>query len=126
MTTKKKIIISIAIILILAVIAYFIFRKKEEIVIEAPVLNPDGIKQTVVGETFPLTSGARGENTKRLQMALNRIKPASPITVDGIFGDETRIKIMTTLSTGMYGQGAKGIEISDSQLNNIIALGNRS
>lgn len=124
MTTKKKIIIAIAIILILSVIAYFIFRKPKEVV--EPVitpLNPDGIKQTVIGETFPLKSGVRGENTKRLQMALNKIKPLSPITIDGIFGDQTRLKILTSLSTGIYSQGP---EVTESQLNNIITLGNRS
>ena len=121
---KKKIIIGIAIILILAAIAYFIFKpKKENKEDEKPILNPDGIKVSQVGETFPLKSGANGENTKRLQTALNRIKPASPITVDGIFGNQTRIKIITTLSTGMYNVGP---EVTESQLNNIIALGNRS
>lgn len=124
MTTKKKIIIGIAIILILSVIAYFIFKKPTEAPVNVtPPLNPDGIKQTVVGETFPLKNGSIGENTKRLQTALNRIKPESPIIVDGIFGDQTRIKVMTTLSTGMYNSGP---EITDTQLNNIIALGNRS
>ena len=120
MSTKAKIIIVIAILLILGVIAYFIFfRKPKEL--PAPTIMPTPLPDLKVLDTFPLHIGEQGSNVKRLQMALNRLdttKKLADLLVDGVFGDKTRTKLMTVLSTSQYSANQT---VTEDQLRQLFA-----
>lgn len=106
MSKRTKIIIIIVAVLLVATIAYFIFRKKPEA--DKPITDTNGTKTTSTGPlsnplfkpaTFPLDINMMGEDVKRLQMALNRINTTYKISEDGVFGDETKIKLLRTVPT---------------------------
>lgn len=135
MKTGKKILIIVIALILIAVIAYFIFFRKpkqDNTVVSGspsptpnPVPSPSG--STTVGgpvSAFPLKKGSTGENVRRLQIALNLIdKNGTDISQDGIYGNQTYDKILTVLPTNAYNVGG---EITETQLNKIIALGNAS
>jgi len=102
MSTKQKIVISIVAVLLIAVILYFVFRKKKDEVIADPasLLNSGSSapKSNFIPESFPLNLNMQGDSVKRLQMALNRLNTTSPkIAEDGIFGMETKTKLLRTV-----------------------------
>jgi hypothetical protein len=132
MSKRTKIIIVIVAVIVISIAAYFIFRKPKAAAETQPALpdpGPGGPRPggsttvSAFGESFPLASGMRGENTKRLQIALNRINPSYKISEDGVFGQGTASKIVTTLATSMYTVGPK---VTEAQLTNIIRLGNNA
>jgi hypothetical protein len=120
MTTQKKIIIAVLVIA-LAVIMYFVFfrkpAKKVDAVFSEP--KPDGRVIILDNNNFPLNVGSRGENVKSLQTALNFIEPANKLTLDGVFGPQTRIKLLRTVHSSLA-----VLPMSKSNLNSIIKLGN--
>jgi peptidoglycan hydrolase-like protein with peptidoglycan-binding domain len=123
MSKRKKIIIGIVAFLIIAAILYFAFKPVKSEPIETTPL-PD-VKPTppVNLDAFPLKVGSKGSNVKRLQNALNRIGgPTGKIAEDGDFGNQTRLKILTTLSTSSYSAGPS---ITETQLNALIQRSNR-
>ena len=117
-------------VILIAVILYFVFRKPKQAITTESLTGPMPGSSTsgVAGSTqpalpeFPLQKGSKGDNVRRLQQALNRLSPQSPITVDGAFGNETATKIITTLATTKYSYGPK---VYEAQLNEIIAMANR-
>lgn len=101
MSKTVKIILIVLVIIVITVILYFLLRKKPQIVAEqnnnkaaTPDNNP--IVQ-YAPDVFPLVPGARGENVKRLQFALNRIRPDQKIAEDGILGNTTKTKLLVTV-----------------------------
>lgn len=122
---RKKIIIIVVAIILISIILYYVFRKKNtgEFTSIQPNLTPGTptpVPAPVMSE-FPLKEGSRGENVKRMQYALNRISGKDPINVDGVFGSQTRTKILTTLATSQYSFGPT---ISSKQLTEIIKKSN--
>lgn len=125
MKKSTKILIVIVSVILIGVILYFIFKpKKTEYndIIAPPIKNNGSNNNTPVAkDTFPLKVGSVGENVKRLQMALNRINNVNTITVDGVFGNDTRLKLITTLATSMYSSGPS---VTENQLTSIISKSN--
>lgn len=101
MTTKKKIIIIAIAILLIAVILFFAFRKKDaEIPAPTEPMNVDTTKPSPFKENvFPLDLNMKGDYVLTLQRALNRIKPENKISEDGIFGFQTKTKLLLTVPT---------------------------
>ncbi len=107
MSKRTKIIIVIVAVLLIATIAYFVFRKKPAKT-DKPITDTNGTpvnsstpatNPLFKPATFPLDINMMGEDVKRLQMALNRINPNYKISEDGVFGDETKIKLLRTVAT---------------------------
>lgn len=118
---KKILIIAVSILLII-VIFYFVLKPKK--INEQKELNQSLPIQTPVNNIpvseFPLRVGSKGENVLRLQRALNKIQIVNKISEDSNYGNATRVKIITALSTTMYSLNA---EITEIQLNAIIKKG---
>jgi hypothetical protein len=130
MIKKYKYFIIAALVLIIIYIVWRARKKNtpvEQIVEEktksTTATTNTGLNMESSTDAFPLKVGSKGENVKRLQIALNRINSANKITEDGSFGEQTRVKLMATVATTMYGSLA-GLTISESQLNAIIQKGN--
>jgi lysozyme family protein len=127
MSTKAKIILIVVLIVAIGLVYYFFFNKKAED--QTAITDTNGnIKPQTPGTTvavqndnFPLTQGMQGQNVKRLQTALNYIKPTNPVKVDGVFGSQTFGKLVTTVSAYL-----SNTPITETNFNQIIALGNRA
>lgn len=132
MDKKKKITVIIVAIIIVAVIVYFIFFNNKDtqptsLVGKVPVppnSTPAISTGTETEESYPVQSGSQGDKTKSLQTALNRIGGnTNRISEDGVFGNNTKVKLITTVSTSMYGAGPS---VNEPQLTAIIAMGNNA
>lgn len=125
MSTKAKIIIVVVLVTVAALVYYFLFKPKDESeVIDANGnIKPQtpGAVVTVANDNFPLVQGMQGDNVRRLQMALNYIKPSNPLIVDGSWGSQTSGKLYTSVSTTL-----SQTPLSETNFNQIIALGNRA
>lgn len=148
MTKNKKIVIAIAVVLIIAIVVYLAWdsplmeklrgvkkmddsvdtAKKDTTVINpaTPNLIPTPI---VANDDFPLKIGSRGSNVKYLQTALNKINEKGglpnkyePLVVDGIFGDATRIAIVTLVGTRYWNSAGLSQSNWTSILNKANAL----
>lgn len=121
MSKRAKIISIVVALLIVGLVLYFLFRKPKAL---PTVIAPEPVKgapAVVETDQFPFDEGSRGDNVRRLQVALNRIKPSDKIIEDGVFGPTTRTKLLTTVSTYLSQR-----PISEAQLIEIIRIGNRS
>lgn len=126
---KKRIIIIIAAVIIIAAIVYFFFLRKKSV--EAPVTEVvtdpatgEATAQTWLAESFPLNKGMKGENVKRLQMAINRIGGTlqtitTKVIEDGKFGEGTKTKLLLTVPTSQ-----STLPMSEATFNAIIAKAN--
>jgi len=121
MTKKTKIILVVVAILLVAVISYFIFRKKASANTVATIPAADTSNKPITNDNFPLNVGSQGENVKRLQMALNRIKPTDKLIEDGVFASKTRVKLLLTLPVTL-----SKLPMDEVQLNAIIKQANNS
>lgn len=126
MKKSTKILIVVLAVILIGVIIYFIFKPKKITNSETPYTpkppsNGGSNTNTAANDNFPLKVGSVGENVKRLQMALNRINTLNTITVDGVFGNDTRLKLLRTLAISMYGVGPT---VTENQLTNIISKSN--
>lgn len=124
MSTKTKIITVIVALLIVATILYFVFRKKKVNDQLPPIVNqPTGgtassgpqLKPAV----FPLELNMQGEYVSALQRSLNKIQPTNPIKVDGVFGDQTKRKLLLTVDTTL-----SRLPMSSANWTEIIKRGN--
>ena len=118
----------IIIVLIIVVVAYFIIKNKKQKSTEVLFTNTAEVKNSnalppIEMDNFPLKNGSKGANVKRLQIALNRLKPTTKIVEDGYFGNGTRVKIISDLATSLYSVGPS---ITELQLNKLIQLGNNA
>ena len=126
----KKILIIVVAVLLIATVLYFVFRKPK-VQTQDPLINPNPNPSNTtptnttppINDTFPLRVGSKGENVKRLQIALNKINPNNKLSYDSNFGNQTRIAIITSLATSLYSLGP---EITEAQLNKLIQLGNNA
>jgi hypothetical protein len=84
-------------------------------------INPASQPPAASTESFPLTLGMQGMNVKRLQTALNWIRPANNLQLDGVLGSKTIGALYATVSSTLSQQ-----PISENAFNQIIALGNRA
>jgi hypothetical protein len=128
MNKNKKIIIIAIVVVIVSVLAYFIFFKDksalpDDSLIGKIPIHPDyAPASTVIEEQYPIQVGSHGDKTRLLQAALNVIGGnAKKITEDGVFGNDTKIKLITTVPTSMYGFGAT---VNESQLFDISSKAN--
>lgn len=122
MSKKTKILVIVLAFVVVALVFYFLFRKPKAALPE--ITNTPGTSPAPVlvkTDTFPFDVGSRGDNVRRMQVALNRIKPQPKITEDGVFGPETRAKLLTSVSTQL-----SQLPISSAQLTEIIKLGNQA
>lgn len=122
MSKQNKIIVIVLALVIVGLALYFLFRKPKaalSAITEAPGATPAAA--LVKNDDSPFDFGSRGDNVRRLQMALNRIKAQPRITEDGVFGAETRAKLLTSVSTQL-----SQMPISSAQLTEIIKLGNNA
>jgi len=122
MSKKTKILVIVLALVVVALVFYFLFRKQKPslpVITEAPGATPPAT--FVKTDTFPFDLGSRGDNVRRLQVALNRIKPQPKITEDGVFGSETRAKLLTSVSTQL-----SQLPMSSYQLTEIIKMGNNA
>mgnify|MGYP001027931261 CR=1 FL=1 len=124
MSKRKKTIIGIIAFLIIALILWFAFKPAKSKTEDAAII-PDVTPTPPVNlDAFPLKVGSKGNNVRRLQMALNRIGGGTnKIAEDGVFGNQTRLKVLTTLATSSYNAGP---EITESQLNELIKRSNNT
>ena len=124
MTKNKKILVIVIALILISVILYFVFRKKSDPQVEMIPL-PDGSVAPVsqfIAEQFPLNVGMQGENIRRLQVAINRLnKTSAKIAEDGVFGAETKRKLLLSVPTTQ-----SGLPMSEVTLNAIIAAGNKA
>lgn len=121
MSKRTKIIVLILALVTVALVLYFVFRKPKSL---PDVVTPPADAapaQPVANDSFPFDFGTRGDNVRRMQMALNRIKPSEKITEDGIFGTATRSKLLTSVSTQL-----SKLPMSRAQWLQIIQLGNNA
>lgn len=128
MSKRTKIIIIIVAVVLIITVAYLLFRKKP-VTQQATQLPADafaganGFTTPPATDAFPLERGDKGQNVRRLQVALNRIKPENKIAEDGIYGNSTYVKLVQSIATSLYGPEGS---VSENQLNYLIMLGNKS
>lgn len=123
MSTRTKIIITVVALLILGMVLYFLFRKPKAPAIDLTQNPAEPAKPTPLVNTdeFPFGEGARGDNVRRLQMALNRIAPDSKILEDGVFGGKTRTKLAVSVPTTL-----SQLPLTKERWLKIIQLGNQA
>lgn len=113
------------IIVATAIVIYFAYRyffKKEETAVldtDGKITKADAGKENATDQNFPLDKGMIGPNIRRLQTALNFIKPTNNLQVDGNFGSKTYAAFVTTLPTYLT-----ALPIDEQKFNDIIKLGN--
>lgn len=124
MRNRTKILI-IVVALVIVALVYWIFFKKQEVkpsVIDSGgSITPAKTPSPVTTESFPLSQGMQGMNVKRLQTALNWIKPSNNLQTDGVFGSQTVSALYRTVPTTLSRQ-----PITEANFNQIIALGNKA
>ncbi len=86
MTTRKKIIIAIIVIGALALITWFIYKNKKEVI----------TKEELPSTSFPLKMGSSGKEVENLQNYLND-KYGAGLEVDGMWGWKTDSAVMQFL-----------------------------
>lgn len=103
----KKYKYHLIILVVIVIIAYFILKRnrntgtiKQEKPNKLPGTTPSS--QPTVTDAFPLKIGSRGANVTKLQAALNRITPSNKIAEDGIFGNQTYGKLITSVNSSSY------------------------
>lgn len=123
MSKSTKIILIAVIVIILLIAAYFWFTKPKNADLPSSITgaNPEPLPPAFSNESFPLNMGMQGENVRRLQVALNWIKPTNKIDEDGKFGAQTRGKMLTSLNTSL-----SVLPVTESNFNAIIKLGNNA
>jgi hypothetical protein len=120
-----KIILIVALVLIITMGAWFWFKSKPTNINQTT--EPSGKLPNAVPpppgstESFPLAKGMSGMNVKRLQTALNWIKPANKLELDGNFGSQTLAALYTSVPTTLSVQ-----PISEANFNAIIKMGNQA
>lgn len=121
MSRVTKILLIAVIVIILLVAAYFWFTKPKSTELPSSITGstPEPLPSAFSNEQFPLNLGMQGENVRRLQVALNWIKPVNKIDEDGKFGAQTRGKLLTSVSTSL-----SVLPVTESNFNAIIKLGN--
>lgn len=94
-------------LVLLLVLGYYLFKKpKVEPGTAAAAVSPTtntpktasaNTPKPVISDDFPFDVGSQGPNVKRLQNALNLIKPQNKIVESGVFDSATRVKLLLTL-----------------------------
>lgn len=124
---NNKVLTGIILFIAIAVTLWLIFRNKNN-TNSLPITTPSNNANTGSNapapdsDAFPIKKGSRGDNVRRLQVALNFIDPSDSITEDGVWGTKTNNKVLTTLATTEYGDGPS---LTEQQLNFAIAKGNK-
>ncbi len=72
-------------------------------------------------DNFPLNLGSRGDNVKRLQMALNRIRANNNLEIDGVFGPVTKNALLLSVATSL-----SALPMSENVFNTIIYKAKRA
>ena len=124
MSTRNKIIV-IILALLIAAAAFFLLRKPKvfspaETPAPADPTSGNGIPRTSVTDSFPLQLGATGPNVRYLQNALNKIRPANKLVVDGVLGSNTRTALLLTVDTKR-----SAIPVTQTNFNSILAQANK-
>lgn len=109
MSNKVKIILVVVFIFIVFGVIYFLRKRKQKFQeqnFEAlpPISNTPTAASTTnleANDSFPLKKGSKGNNVVYLQNALNKFS-SSKITADGVFGEQTYNKILTTVNASSY------------------------
>lgn len=123
MSKQLKIIIAVAIVIVLVIVLVLFFKPGNKTTPETQIQDPSSANPvSYLPDNFPFNEGSAGENVRRLQIALNRIGGNKPkIAEDGIFGHNTKIKLLTTVDTTL-----SQLPMSEENLRKIIVKGNRA